>query len=72
VKVAATMAEQARVSIRGRRPEARDPLKKATTASKISEDDYKSYEKQIQELHDKYIEKIAQMLASKEKDLTAV
>jgi ribosome recycling factor len=72
VKVSSTMAEQARVSIRGRRHEALEPLKKAKTASKISEDDYKNYEKQVQDLHDKYIEKIAQMLASKEKDLTAV
>jgi ribosome recycling factor len=71
-KVASTMAEQARVSIRTKRREALDPLKKAQKASDISEDDLKNYEKQIQDLHDKYIEKIAQVLAAKEKDLTAV
>jgi len=71
-KVAATMAEQARVSIRTKRRDALDPLKKAQKASKISEDELKNYEKQIQDLHDKYIDKIAKILAAKEKDLTAV
>lgn len=72
IKVSNNMAEQARVSIRSKRHDALDPLKKAKTASKISEDDYKVYEKQIQEMHDKYIESIAKLLAAKEKDLTAV
>jgi ribosome recycling factor len=71
-KVAANMAEQARVAIRTKRREALDPLKKAEKASEISEDDLKNYEKQIQDLHDKYIEKIAQICAAKEKDLTTV
>jgi ribosome recycling factor len=69
-KVASTMAEQARVSIRQKRHEALEPLKKAQKASEISEDDYKSNEKHIQEMHDKFIEKVSQILAAKEKDLT--
>ncbi|HNX05915.1 MAG TPA: ribosome-recycling factor, partial [Opitutales bacterium] len=72
VKVAGTMAEQARVSIRQKRHDALLSLYKQKTAYEISEDDYKTYEKQVQDLHDKYIEKISQALASKEKDLTAV
>jgi len=71
-KVAATMSEQAKVAIRQRRHDALDPLKKAEKASTISEDELKTYEKQVQELHDKFIEKIDQTLAAKEKDLKAV
>ena len=72
IKVASGMAEQSRVSIRTKRREALDPLKKAQKASEISEDDLKNYEKQVQDLHDKYITKIAEILAAKEKDLTTV
>lgn len=71
-KVAAGMAEQAKVAIRQRRHDALDPLKKAEKDSKISEDELKAYEKQIQELHDKFIANIEKTLAAKEKDLTAV
>jgi ribosome recycling factor len=71
-KVASTMAEQAKISIRSKRHDALDPLKKAKAASKLSEDDLKKYEKQIQELHDKYMEQINQILATKEKDLIVV
>ena len=71
-KVASNMAEQARVSIRTKRREALDPLKKAEKASEISEDDLKNYEKQIQDLHDKFIAQIEKLFEAKSKDLTAV
>ena len=70
-KVAAGMAEQAKVSVRQRRHDALDPLKKAQKASTISEDDLKKYEKQVQKLHDKYIENVEKTLAAKVKDLNA-
>ena len=70
-KVAAGMAEQAKISVRQRRHDALDPLKKAEKASQISEDDLKKYEKQIQDLHDKFIEKVEKTLAAKVKDLGA-
>jgi ribosome recycling factor len=70
-KVAAGMAEQAKISVRQRRHDALDPLKKAEKASQISEDDLKKYEKQIQDLHDKYIDKVEKALAAKVKDLGA-
>lgn len=71
-KVASTMAEAAKIAIRQRRHEALDPLKKAQKDSKISEDDLKKKEKEVQALHDKYIEKVTQLLATKEKDLVTV
>lgn len=71
-KVASTITEQGRVSVRHARHHALDPIKKAQKDSKISEDDAKRYEKEIQELHDKYIEKLNEALAKKEKDLTTV
>lgn len=70
-KVAASMAEQAKVAIRQRRHEALDPLKKAEKASEISEDELKANEKQVQDLHDKFIEAIEKTLAAKIKDLSA-
>lgn len=71
-KVASTMAEQARVTVRRARHDALEPLKKAQKASEISEDELKKREKEIQDLHDKYIARIAEILASKEKDLTTI
>jgi ribosome recycling factor len=69
-RVASTMAEQGRVAIRHCRHEALEPLKKAQKASVLSEDQLKRYEKEVQDLHDKFIEQIKVALAAKEKDLT--
>lgn len=71
-KVAHTMAEQARVSVRRCRHEALEPAKKAQKASVLPEDELKQFEKDIQALHDKYIDRINAALATKEKDLTTV
>lgn len=71
-KVASNMAEQARVAVRHARHSGLDPLKKAQKAGDVSEDDLKRYEKQIQELHDEYIDKIGKALEKKEKELTTV
>lgn len=71
-RVAANMAEQGRVAVRHARHFALDPLKKAQKAGDISEDDYKRYEKDVQQLHDQYIEKINAALVKKEKELTTV
>jgi ribosome recycling factor len=70
-KVAASMAEQAKVAVRQRRHEALEPLKKAEKDSEISEDDLKANEKLVQELHDKFIKTIEKTLAVKVFDLGA-
>ena len=71
-KVAANMAEQARVAIRHARHHALDPIKKAQKAGDVSEDAAKRFEKVVQTMHDDYIAKINLALAKKEKDLTTV
>ena len=52
MKVVHKLAEEARIGIRHARTEARDQLKKL---EKVSEDDVKHAEKELQKLHDDYI-----------------
>ena len=52
--------------------EAMEALKKLQKNHKISEDDLKRYEKEVQEMTDKFIEEIGKHLAKKEKELTTV
>ncbi len=64
-------AEKARVSIRNARRECIDGLKKATKAG-MSEDIAKDGEEQVQKLHDKYMKKIDEVFAAKEKEILTV
>jgi ribosome recycling factor len=72
VKVANRMAEDGRVQVRNIRRDALDALKKAQKDGKISEDDLKRFEKDVQTFTDKTIKDIADHLAKKEKELLAV
>lgn len=72
VKVANRMAEEGRVQIRNIRRDALDSLKKAQKDGKISEDELKRYEKDVQTSTDKMIKDIGDHLAKKEKDLLGV
>lgn len=69
VKVVHKLAEEARIGIRHARTEARDRLKKL---DKISEDDVKHAEKDLQKAHDEYIVKIDDLLKSKEAEIMEV
>jgi len=69
VKVVHKLAEEGRVAVRHGRTEARDRLKKL---EKVSEDDVKHGEKDLQKLHDDYMSKIEQMTKSKEADIMEV
>ena len=71
-KEASSMAENAKVSIRGVRRDAMDKAKKEQKNGDMTEDDLKSEEKQIQDITDKKIAEIDQMLAAKSKDITEV
>ena len=71
-KVASTMAEDGRVSIRSCRRDAMEAVKKAQKGSTISEDEAKLFEKEVQKLTDKFIKEIDQHLKAKEKELTSV
>ncbi len=72
VKVANRMAEEGRVQIRNVRRDTMDALKKAQKDGKISEDDLKRFEKDVQAATDKATKDINEHLAKKEKELLAV
>lgn len=72
VKTTHGMAETGKVRIRAIRHEVLDALKKEQKAGKISEDDLKRYEKEIQTQTDKNIEAIGKHLAEKEKELLQI
>ncbi len=61
--------EEAKVAIRNIRRDGMDYVKKAQKKSEITEDDQKKAEKDLQELTDKYIKKVDEMCAKKEKEL---
>ena len=64
-------AEQAKVSIRNARRDTNDRLKKAIKDG-LSEDLEKDAESTLQKTHDKYIKKIDEILAAKEKEIMTV
>lgn len=66
------IAEEAKIEIRNIRREGNDSLKKMEKSSDISEDEQKRGLKEIQDLTDKWIEKISEASASKEKEVMEV
>lgn len=72
VKTTHSMSEEGKVRIRAIRRDILDALKKEQKAGKISEDDLKRFEKEIQTQTDKHIEAIAKHLAEKEKELLQI
>jgi ribosome recycling factor len=69
VKVVHKLTEEGRISIRHARTDARDRLKKL---DKVSEDDVKHGEKELQKLHDDFIGKIDDVLKHKEAEILEV
>jgi len=72
VKMASKFAEEGKVSIRNIRRDAVDSVRKQEKGGEIPEDDAKDLQDKIQKLTDKYIAKIDDLLAEKEKDITTV
>lgn len=68
VKMAKQMAEEARINVRKVRQDAMSKLK----ASKLSEDDQKLYEKDVQNLTDAHVKDIDEHLKKKEEDVLTV
>ncbi len=64
-------AENAKVSVRNARREAIDGLKKEIKQG-LSEDMEKDAEANVQKLHDKYLKKIDEIFATKEKEILTV
>ena len=64
--------EDAKVAIRNLRRDAVDQVKKDQKKGEITEDDQKKAEKDIQDLTDKYVKKVDETVAAKEKELMAI
>ena len=71
-KVAGKYAETARVAVRNVRRDGMDTLKKMEKDNKMSEDEKKRHEEEVQKLTDKFIGDIDKKLADKEKDIMTV
>ena len=69
VKVVHKLAEEGRIAIRHARTEARDKIKKL---EKVSEDDKKHAEKDLQKVHDDYITRLDDLLKGKEAEILEV
>jgi ribosome recycling factor len=72
VKIAHRLAEEGHVSMRSTRRDSMETAKKQQKEGKLSEDDLKRIEKEIQVLTDRFIKDIDTSLAAKEKELTTV
>ena len=71
-KVIKSMGEKCKISIRNIRREANDDLKNLLKNKEISEDDEKSYEKNVQAITDKHIEIVDDKVSSKEKEIMTI
>lgn len=72
VKMAGKLAEEGKVSIRNIRRDAVDSVRKQEKNSEVSKDESLDLQDKIQQLTDKYTNKIDELLAEKEKDITTV
>ena len=65
------LGEKAKVEVRNVRSDIKDKLKKAIKDG-LSEDNEKDAEAELQKIHDKYIKKIDDLLAAKNKEIMTV
>ncbi|MBU3917803.1 ribosome recycling factor [bacterium] len=72
VKQIKKMGENAKIPIRNIRREGNEKLKKMEKSKEISKDDQKHYEKKIQDVTDKYIKTVDELMDEKETELMEV
>ena len=72
VKQVAKLAEDGKVAVRNIRRDAIDSIRKQEKSSELSKDEAADLQDSVQKLTDKYIAKIDEALALKEKDITTV
>jgi len=72
IKQVKKYAEDGKVAMRNVRREGMDYVKNLKKKSEITEDEQKKAEKDLQDMLDKYIKKIDEALAAKEKELMAI
>ena len=71
-KLAGKYAEQARVAVRNVRRDGMDTLKKLEKNGHISQDEHKVWSDEVQDLTDKTIGEVDQLLATKEEEIMQV
>ena len=71
-KIMGSLAEKGKVSIRNIRREANDTLKKNLKDKIIGEDEFKNFEKKIQNLTDEQVSELEKKLEIKEKEIMTV
>ena len=72
VKQVHKLCEESKVAVRNIRRDAMDDFKAQKKKSEITEDDFNDIEKDIQALTDRYIKKVDELGAAKEKELIEV
>ncbi len=72
VKLAKKYGEECKVGIRNIRRDANEALKKIEKEKKISEDEHKKLSKEVQDITDRQIGRVDEMIAQKEKDIMEV
>jgi len=72
VKLAKKMAEEAKVTIRNIRREGNEELKKLESDKKISQDEHRRANEEIQKLTDQFISKAEEVLKKKETEILEV
>jgi len=71
-KLIKSMGEKCKVSIRNIRREANEELKKLLKSKDISEDDEKTFEKNVQNITDKHISIVDEKISIKEKEIMTI
>ena len=72
IKILKNMGEKSKIAIRNIRREANEELKNKLKEKKISEDDNKNFEKNIQKLTDLNIKNIEEIILTKEKEIIQI
>jgi len=72
VKVVKKMSEESKVKIRNIRRDANEQLKELKKDNTISEDELYDHQEEVQKTTNKYIEKVDQVLALKEKEILEI
>ncbi|MBR6393027.1 MAG: ribosome recycling factor [Eubacterium sp.] len=72
VKDVSKRGEEAKVAIRNVRRDSMDDIKKLKKDNKITEDDLKDGEKELQNITDKYIKQVDEMVKAKEDEVLSI
>ena len=72
VKHVKDIAEQARISIRNKRRDANDQIKKTVQSESLPEDSRFESEERVQEITDRHTKKVDELLEQKEKEIMTV